>query len=153
MKKIINGNSGCENCINSNVNSGCDTFINKMVANGLKDCTQLYSTSNYVYSEKENEMKLTKAQKQELKNRIQSIINEGGFIHIFENGITRVYIPTSKARNNRMFFYGQSVCNSEDKYKRKLGIALAIQDFDDSFKMIPIELLRMEEDYSIEYIG
>ena len=152
MKKIINSNSGCKNCINWHPDNTCQPFIcqpfiNKQVLNGLHNCLE-NDDLNYIY-EKENEMKLTKAQKQDLKGAIKIIYDNGGFIRIYENGITHVYIPASKAKANRMFKYGQSVCNESDKYKHKYGVYMAIQDAFSSDKLMPIELIDILGSYNI----
>ena len=148
MKKIVNGNSSCENCINSNAEV-CRAFINKQVLNGLQHCAD-NAELNYIY-EKETKMKLTKSQKQVLKNGIQNIKDMNGFIHIYANGITQVFIPASNAPDNRMFKYGQSVCNKTDKYKRKLGIYLAIMDYGLSNKLMPLDLISILEDYTFDF--
>ena len=144
MKKIIIilGNSGCDNCISPGkaVGQDCTVFIDKMCANGLASCTEdINLNSNYIYAEKEKEMKNV-----EMKNELQVIFDMGGFIHILEYaGITQVFVPVSKACDSRMFYYGQSVCNLADKYKRKKGIKLALQDLKKSEKALPFELIEL----------
>ena len=154
MKKIVNGNSGCKGCINYNYNKGlCTPFVDKQVANGLENCFDVVKL-NYIY-EKETKMKLTKAEKKILKSDIEWFIECGGFIHTFEGGITRVYIPVIKSNNCRMYWYGQSVCNPVDKYNKKRGIHEAFIDLNTSDKTIPLELIKVEfrSELALEYIG
>lgn len=137
--KIVNGNSGCKNCINRHTNNTCQSVIKEQVSKGLRNCLE-DDKLNYIY-EKENEMKLTKDQKKQMKVLKAELAESNGFIHIYENGITQVFIPASKAKDNRMFKYGQSVCNETDKYKRKYGIHLAFNDLFNSNKLMPVELI------------
>jgi hypothetical protein len=100
-------------------------------------------------------MKLTKAEKKELKYWMKSFIELGGFINIFDNGITKVYSPDGYSEKPRMYQYGLSVCNASDKYNRKRGIYYALKDFQNNYKLIPVELIKAEfrSEFALEYIG
>ena len=99
-------------------------------------------------------MKLNKEDKHELKFDIKLFLEGKGSIHILEGGITRVYMPVSQSKHNRMYWYGQSVCNPTDKYKKKIGIFLALRDCFTTEKTIPVELIGMEfeSDLMLDFI-
>lgn len=156
MKKIVNGNSYCVNCINYN-KEDCASFADKMVKKGLNNCINADVTVNYIYEKetkmKLTKMKLTKEQKQHLKFAITDFTTYGGTIAVFkDSGVIKVYFPTINGKNTRMYSYGMSVCNPKDKFNKKYGIYLALQNYYNTDKLITREFMQDELDLFPELI-